>query len=140
MRVKGRGTRRRLIEFGLYLLIALAVLVLAAVLGFHAVRTGGTGELPLKWIGLAAETAVLFGYVVRAMRQYWRNRRFWAGFLGFLVAHSAAYVVVLLRVEQFPLLLFVFVGYAEWLALAYMLELLLRNHVGPERDRWHRIM
>jgi hypothetical protein len=134
---KGK-TKGRLIDFALYVAIALAVVVFAAIYAEHAVRTGQRGNLPLKWIGLVGETAALFGYVARAMRSYWGNSRFWAGFLGFFAAHSVAFVIVLLRVQQFGLLWFVFIGYAEWLALAYLLGLLLREDVRPDPARCHR--
>jgi hypothetical protein len=125
--VKGQASKRRIIDFALYIAIGLAVLGFAAVYAVRAVRTGENGELPVKWIGLTGETAVLFGYVGRAMRRYWRRSRFWAGFLGFFVVHSVLYIVVLMRVERFPLLNFVFIGFAEWLALAYLLDFLLEQ-------------
>jgi hypothetical protein len=138
MPVRKRAANRRLIDFVLYITIGLALVAFAAIYAIHAVRTGGKGELPLKWIGLVGETAVLFGYVGRAMRPYWRNGRFWAGFLGFFAAHSVVYIIVLLRTEQFPLLWFVFIGYLEWAALAYLLHLLLREHVETDPGRCHK--
>ncbi len=133
-----RSAKSRLVDFALYVIIGMAVVAFAAVYAIYAVRVGGKGELPLKWIGLVGETAVLFGYGVRAMRPYWRNGRFWAGFLGFLTAHSVVYTLVLLRVEQFPLLWFVFIGYLEWVALAYVLDVLLRQRVPDNRGRCHK--
>jgi hypothetical protein len=127
MSVRKRRPNGCLIDLLLYTAIGLGVVAFAAIYALHAVRTGGNGQLPLKWIGLAGQTGVVFGYVGRAMRSYWKNRRFWAGYLGFFAAHLVAYVVVLLRVERFPLLWFVVIGYIEWVALAYLLELVLRD-------------
>ena len=127
--------RHRIRDLGLEVLAGLAVV--AAIIAYAEV--GPFRWMPgLRWWGFIGETVVLFGYVARAMRSYWGNTRFWAGFLGFFAAHSVAYVIVLLRVEQFGLLWFVFIGYAEWLALAYLLGLLLREHVRPDPARCHR--
>lgn len=121
--------------------LALEVLAgLAVVAGIIAYAEFGPFHwMPgLRWWGLTAETGVLFGYVGRAMRPYWSNGRFWAGFLGFFVAHSVVYIIVLLRTEQFPLLWFVFIGYLEWAALAYLLHLVLREHVHTDPRRCHK--
>jgi hypothetical protein len=127
--------QHRLRDLGLEVLFALAVV--AAI--FLYAEFGPFHWIPsIRWWGFVGETVVLFGYVGRAMRPYWRNGRFWAGFLGFLTAHSVVYTVVLLRVEQFPLLWFVFIGYLEWVALAYVLDVLLRQRVPDNRGRCHK--
>jgi len=132
--MKKRMGGSRLIDFLLYTIIALGVLAFGAIYAVHAVRTGEKGELPLKWIGLAGETAVVFGYCVRAMRSYWKRGRFWAGLLGFFAVHLAVCSALLLRVERLGLLWFVFIAYAEWLALAFFLAFLLD---GPQAVGWH---
>ena len=129
--------RHRIRDLGLEVLAGLAVV--AAIIAYAEV--GPFRWMPgLRWWGFIGETAVLFGYVARAMRSYWRNTRFWAGFLGFLAAHSVVYVTVLLRVEQFPLLWFVFIGYLEWVALAYLLGLLLGDDVPPDPGRCRKAL
>jgi hypothetical protein len=117
--------------------VLIGVAIVAAIISYA--EFGPVRWMPaLKWWGLLAETGVLFGYVGRAMRAYWGRGRFWAGLLGFVTAHLATWVAVQLRVERFGLLWFVFIGYAEWLGLAYLLALLLEEHVEPESSRRHR--
>ena len=112
----------------LYTAIGLAVAGFALLFAVYSARTGGSGQLPLRWLGFAGETVILFGYMLGATRPYWKNRRFWLGFIGFLVFHTLGYAVVLTRVEQWPLMWFVFVGFGEWIALAFVLDYLLRPH------------
>jgi len=138
--VSKRTPKTRLVDFVLYTLVGFAVVAFAAIYALHAARTGGNGELPLKWIGLAGETAVLFGYVGRAMRAYWRHARFWAGFVGFFAAHLVACVILLLNVERFPLFWFVPIAYLEWVALAYLLGLLLGDDVPPDPGRCRKAL
>ena len=127
MPVTRRGAKGRLIDLAIYLAIAFGVVGLAAFFAVRAARTGGSGTLPIKWIGFAGETAMVFGYVLRGARRYWRKSRFWAGYLVFLTAHSVGFTIVLLRVDPFPLVWFILLGYAEFIALAYVLDLLLRE-------------
>ena len=129
------STKGRVLDFVVYIGIALGVLAVGLVYAEYSFRSGRTPQLPLRWIGLAGETAAVFGYVARAMRPYWRRGRFWTGFLAFFVAHLAICVPLLLKVEQFGLLWFVFIGCAEWLALAYLLAILLREDVGADPGR-----
>jgi len=48
---------------------AIAVLIVTSVWMFamHQARTGGSPNLPLKWLGFAGMTAIVFGYAIRAV-------------------------------------------------------------------------
>jgi hypothetical protein len=128
-------SKHRLRDLGLEALFGLAVV---AAIVLYA-EFGPSHWIPsIRWWGFMGETVVLFGYVGRGMRPYWRNGRFWAGFLGFLSAHLVVYTVVLLRVQQFSLLWFVFIGYLEWVALAYLLDVLLRDQARTNPGRCHK--
>lgn len=128
-------TRRRVKELFLEALVGLAVV--AAILLYATY--GHVRWIPsLRWWGLAGETGVVFGYVAKALRPYWRLGRFWAGLLGLLTAHVVVLAVVLLRVQQFGLLWFVFIGYGEWVGLVYVFDLLLRNSPRAGQPRIHK--
>lgn len=129
--MRDHRTKSRLRDLVLYLLIGLGVAAFALIYASHAAKAGGTGELPLRWLGLAGETAVVFGYLLRTMRPYWGVGRFWAGFSGFLCVHLAACAALLLRMDHFGLLWFVFIGYGEWVVLAYLMDFLLRGISNP---------
>jgi hypothetical protein len=78
--------------------VAIAVLIVAAAWMFamHQARTGGSPNLPLKWLGFAGMTAIVFGNAIRACRRLWGKQRFWL-FLGlFFAVHSGLGVLVLL--------------------------------------------
>jgi hypothetical protein len=72
----------------------------------YQARRGGSPNLPLKWLGFAGMTAIVFGYALRACRRQWRKQRFWL-FLGlFFGCHTALGVFVLFRLSTMPLVLY----------------------------------
>jgi hypothetical protein len=98
-------------DLALYILIALAI---GAAAYLYAI--GVTPSLPVNsvWIGLCLNTMVVFGFVVKRCRRYWRVQRFWWTTLGLLLAHLAIYIVSLSRVDHFPLLWYVILNPVEW--------------------------
>ena len=69
-----------------------------------------------KWLGLALNTPVLFGYSISS---YWRMRGrwwFWALFSLLVVGHVTFFVIVLKQVRHWPLI---------WFALLYAPESLV---------------
>jgi hypothetical protein len=48
-----------------------------------------------KWAGLAADTALLFGYVIKQRRRLWRNKFFWRTIVGLLFVHTACFWAIL---------------------------------------------
>ncbi len=114
-----RQTRSGRIRDGL-LYVAIAVLIVIAVWMFavHQARTGGSPNLPLKWLGFAGMTGIVFGYAIRACRQSWGKQKFWALLGLFFAVHSVLGVLVLLRVPVVPLLLYAVLTGPEYLLLA----------------------
>jgi len=88
--------------------VAIAVLIVPSVWMFamHQARTGGSPNLPWKWLGFAGMTAIVFGYAIRACRQSWGKQKFWALLGRFFAVHSGLGVFVLLRVPVVPLVLY----------------------------------
>ena len=87
-------------------MIAIVVFVSLGAFAFYQADTGRTPGLPLKWMGFAAGTAIVFGYAIRYNPKLWARSRFWLVLSALFVAHLALGLVVLLNVEGLPLLFF----------------------------------
>jgi hypothetical protein len=111
--------------------VAIAVRIVASIWMFemHQVKTGGSPNLPLKWLGFAGMTAVVFGYAIRACRRSWGKRRFWVLLGIFFVVHAGLGVSILMRVPTAPLLFYAVLTGPEYLLLAAYLGFFL------DRDR-----
>jgi hypothetical protein len=88
---------------------------------------------PLRWWGFAAATALTFGYPLRWYRHLARHAQFWIAFLAMLVVHSAAYVLLLLRATEWPLILFALITPAEWFVICPILD----RFGAPDKDACH---
>lgn len=123
-----RPTRSgRIKDWLLYVAIAVLIVILVWMFAMHQARTGGSPNLPLKWLGFAGMTAIVFGNAIRSCRRQglWRRRKFWV-FLGlFFAVHSGLGVFVLLRVPVVPLLLYAVLTGPEYLLLAAYLGFFL---------------
>src|SRR6266567_2786211 len=94
-----RQTRsRRIKDWLLYVAIAVLIVISVWMFAMHQARTGGSPNLPLKWLGFAGMTAIVFGYAIRACRQSWGKQKFWALLGLFFAVHSGLGAFVLLRV------------------------------------------
>jgi hypothetical protein len=110
-------------DLALYILIALAI---SAAAYLYAIGVIPTSPVNSVWIGLSLNTMVVFGVVVKRHRKYWRVQRFWWTTLGLLVAHLAIYIVLLSRVDHFPLLWYVILSPVEWSVVFPILYRVLR--------------
>jgi len=111
----------------LYVAIAVLIVVSIWMFAMHQARTGGSPNLPLKWLGFAGMTAIVFGYAIRASRQLWGKQRFWL-FLGvFFAVHSGLGVFVLLRVSTVPLVVYAVLTAVEYAVLATYLGYFLNS-------------
>jgi len=81
--------------------------------------------MPLKWLGFAGMTAIVFGYAIRACRRLWGRPKFWV-FLGlFFAVHSGLGVLLLMRVATAPWVLYGLLIGVEYLILAAYLGFFL---------------
>lgn len=115
----------RVRDFLLYLAIAISIVALLIAGILHQAKTGGSGNLPIKWLGFAGTTAVVFGYAIRACQQSWGKQKFWALLGLFFAVHSGLGVFVLLRVPTVPLLLYGVLTGPEYVLLAAYLGFFL---------------
>ena len=114
-----RQTRTGTIK-DLLLYTAIAVLIVAAIWGFavHQAKTGGSPTLPLKWLGFAGMTAIVFGNAIRACRRLWGRQKFWVLLGLFFAVHSTLGVFVLMSVPTVPLVLYGVLTGIEYVVLA----------------------
>ena len=121
-----RQTRSgRIKEWLLYVAIAILIVISVWMFAMHQARTGGSPNLPLKWIGFAGMSAIVFGYAIRACRRLWDKQRFWL-FLGlFFAVHSGLGVLLLTRIPTVPLLVYAVLTGPEYLLLAAYLGFFL---------------
>jgi hypothetical protein len=130
-----RQSRSGRIKDGL-LYVAIAVLIVISVWMFamHQARTGGSPNLPLKWLGFAGMTAIVFGYAIRACRQSWGKQKFWMLLGLFFAVHSGFGALILTRVSTVSLMLYAVLTGPEYLLLAAYLGFFLAG--GPAFKRF----
>jgi len=104
MRHQGKGRRKRLRDLLLYALVGLAVVVTIVI--YAPYGRAGDGEIFGKWLGLAGNTLILFGYSVKSNRRLWRLLPFWISLAACLVLHLAVFIWILLVVDQWKVLWF----------------------------------
>src|SRR3954466_14393541 len=90
----------------LYIAIAALIVVSVCMFALYQARRGGSPNLPLKWLGFAGMTAIVFGYALRACRRQRRKQRFWLFPCLFFGCHTALGVFVLFRLSTMPLVLY----------------------------------
>ena len=78
---------------------------LAFVIGACAVWLLNYGVKPstdafTKWFGLTFWTLLLFGFVIKQSRRFWRSRVFWATMGTMLIVHTGTFLVILRGVEH----------------------------------------
>lgn len=92
-------TARRLGDFGLYVLIGIALFSVIAWVG--SVTRWSGNELG-KWVALASNTLIVFGFTIRYYRRSFRRFSFW-GVLGLLLLfHLIFFIRLMQRVERWP--------------------------------------
>jgi peptidoglycan/LPS O-acetylase OafA/YrhL len=97
-------TRKRVIDFGIYVLIALALV--GAVILYAEI--GPFSWMPsLRWWCLAGLTAMLFGYAVRERRRHWRQASFWLNLAWLGALHLTGWGIVLTKAPLWGTLWFV---------------------------------
>jgi hypothetical protein len=115
----------RIKDWLLYVGIAVLIAASAWMFAMHQARTGGSPNLPLKWMGFAGMTAIVFGYAIRACRRSWGKQKFWVLLSLFFAVHSGLGVFVLLRVPVVPLVLYAVLTGIEYVVLAAYLGFFL---------------
>ena len=116
-----RSTRRAA-DFVVYVAIALAV---GGGVVWYANASGPNGaDLFGRWAGLAVNTAILFGYLLKDSRRFWHSRRLWVLLVLMLSAHLVIFSLILLRSTEWKI---------AWFLVMYPVEVpiffLLRGRI-----------
>jgi len=125
--------RKRIRDLAVEVLVALAVVCLII---FGAYRSPQDSRLAMRWVGLAAWTAVAFGYPLVRFRSHWRYLFFWLSCAVLLAIHLAAYAVIFRRmvVDMGSLLIFL-ITMAEIQVIVALLTKTIRLCAGSETPR-----
>lgn len=92
-------TPNRIRDFALYIAIGLLVGLLAMWLASYTDRSAAAKIF--KWLALAVNTLIVFGYTIKFNRVLWKHRSFWVTLFLLLFVHLFAFVVVLRLVDEF---------------------------------------
>ncbi len=128
-----RWTGRRVLDFAMYL-------VIAATIGFGVVwfaynSEGKRNDVIARWGGLIVNTAIVYGYVVKESRPFWRAWGFWLAIISVLSLHLLLFVVVLQRVQHWSVLWFLLMYPVEIPALGIACDWALQVTRGQPRYR-----
>ena len=114
-----RIARSRVRELAVMVLIACAVVALVLL---YADR-GPVAWMPsARWWGLAGITGLMLWHSVVNYRRHWRRPLFWLHVGLFTALHLIAWVAVLTKATEWPLLWFVPAGVVETAALIFLLH------------------
>lgn len=111
----------------LYCAIAIAVAAAAILIGFYRAKVGLPLGLPLKWIGFAIMTGLVFLNAFRSRRVYWSERRFWVLMGLFSMLHFAVGILVVTRLTKVGLIDFAVATLVEYFALSAYLDHFMRS-------------
>jgi hypothetical protein len=111
----------------LYCAIAIAVAAVAISIGFYRAKVGLPLGLPLKWIGFAIMTGLVFLNAFRSPKVYWSERRFWMFMAVFSMFHFAVGILVVTRLAKVGLIDFAIATPLEYFALSAYLEYFMRR-------------
>ena len=98
-------TRKRVVDFALYVCIALALGCLCIVFAEHDVDS--------KWLALIFETCLVFGCVIAQQKQSWNRLTFWIVCLIAFAIHFVISFVVAQHVSKLR---------AAWVGTAFVIE------------------
>lgn len=112
-------------DFLLYTAIGLAIVLAAVLFALHQVKIHGSPDLPLKWMGFAGMSAIVFGYAIRTNRASWRKPRFWRLLAAFSLVHFSLGFAVLSRIAAVPLIVYGALTGMEYLVLSIYIAFFL---------------
>lgn len=120
-------------RFLLYVVVALGFLLVCVVFVVIAVYSGQTRGLPVGWFGLAGFTPPIFWAAVKPLKWLWNRPAFWLAVAALLGLHLLAFMAILLRYPQWPLLWFVPIGLIEAGVLFLVLDKLFNYSQMPSK-------
>lgn len=94
----------------------------AAIVGFVAEYRRDHWLPPARWVGLALFTVFGFGTIASSFRQQWKDLRLWFYLSVLLAVHLAAYIVLLVSVEEWRPIWFLLISLAEFPMVAHVMD------------------
>jgi hypothetical protein len=119
---------RRVRDWLLYVVIAVLIFAVVGAFAVHQAKTGGSPELPPKWLGFLGMTAIVFGYAIRACRRAWRKPKFWLLLTVFFIVHSGLGLFALTKVAVIPLVFYAMLTGIEYVVLTAYLDFFLDSN------------
>jgi hypothetical protein len=104
-----KAKRNRLRDFGLYVVISMAVISIA----LCALELDVPWNSFMHWFGFAGFTLFLFGQFVIKSRWAWRKRSFWIWMSVFLIAHSFIFARLILNGKEIPVYMWIIIVVVE---------------------------
>ncbi len=118
--------RSRSLEDFILCVATAAIIVLAA--GYYGVFQALRGRSPndsAKWLGLAVETFVLFGYTISSFRSAWTRLKLWLLLASFLAVHCVVWLMIVTNESSVPAPMFGLSLVFEYFALVLYIGLFL---------------
>lgn len=109
----------------LYLVVALAIVGAALVIGIYDADYGLSGDRQMQWIAPGIFTCMTVGFVIKTNLKLWRLKKFLALLLSFLLVHTLI-AIWIIRVAlanspaRIPLVLYMFISILEVGAFNYI--------------------
>ena len=123
------STLKRLLDLSLYMLIALAVAVLAVIYAVY----GGESESFGKWVGFVVNTCILFGYAVKTKWRHHRIHSFWICLAVLIALHLAVFLPILWKVRQWTVMWFLLMYPVEAPAIHVAIEWAVKSPLNKRR-------
>jgi len=117
----------------LVLEIAVAIVLVAGFVAYLFTLPAGT-KLDLRPFAAAANTAIVFGFVLWWFRESWRSFTFWGAMLALLAVHACVYDLVLRRVSQIPGAYYVLLDGLEWIVMLRFLSWVRSRNEAHHKD------
>lgn len=110
----------------IFLEVVIAVALVTG--GIVYVASHPRGSLNWGRIALTGNTVIVFGLLISWFREAWRRLVFWAALVALLLGHTAAYILVLGRIHDFPLAYYVVLNSMELALFAAILRKLVTGN------------
>lgn len=118
-------------DYAIYIAVGILIVVVITSLAYYEAKGGHTSGLPIKWLGFAIMTALVFGNIIRYAGALRRVPRFWI-FLGvFSITHVVFGILILSRITETGLVQFAAATVIEYL----ILRALITRLVTAKSDR-----
>lgn len=109
-----------------YVAVGLIVVLAGILLGTYAPDRDSVREL-FRWTGLIVGTIITFGYLIRWNIKHLKSSRFWLVIILLFLTHVLSLLLVLITIDDWPLILFALITPVEWMLFAPILKWFVRS-------------